>query len=60
MITNKLKACCYACDHSDVETDVDRYEPVYVNNQEVFDERINCLIYCRHAKVCKTYLESEE
>ena len=60
MITNKLKQCCYQCNHSDVDTDVDSSGVVYIRSKEVLEEHIHCTIYCRHAKVCKMYLESED
>ena len=60
MITNKLKQCCYQCDHSDVNVDVDSYGGVYVRGEELLEGRVHCTIYCSHAKVCKAYIESEE
>lgn len=59
MITIKLKQCCYGCKHPDIDVNEDRYDAVYINNIEFVEERTDCTIYCRHAKVCKAYLESE-
>ena len=60
MITNTLKECCYTCNHSDVDTDVNAYSCVCPGKKDLFKEYIQCTIYCRHAKVCKVYIESEE
>lgn len=50
MIKTELKACCYECNYPDIE----------VHTFEVYSEHTDCIVYCAHAKVCKTYLESEE
>ena len=60
MIASKLKKCCCECNCPDLDIDIDRYEAICVNGREIIEERINCIIYCTHAKVCKTYIESEE
>lgn len=50
MIVTELKDCCYECNYPDIEVDT----------LKVYQHLTNCAIYCTHANVCKTYLESEE
>lgn len=58
MIVSKLKPCCYDCMCPDIEVDAeDMYQVVDVYRVDQFTK---CTIYCSHAKVCKTYIESEE
>lgn len=60
MVTNKLKECCYKCNYPDIDTDTNSSRAIYVKGEMLFDSCTDCVIYCTHAKVCKTYLESEE
>lgn len=60
MIASKLKKCCYECNYPDLDIDIDRYYALCANGSESVEECISCTIYCTHAKVCKTYLESED
>ena len=58
MIISKLKPCCYECKYPDV--DVDSQDMYTVVDLHKVDAVTQCTIYCAHAKVCKTYIESEE
>ncbi len=60
MITNKLKECCYKCNNPDIDVNSSSSCAIYVKGKLLFDSCTDCIIYCTHAKVCKTYLESED
>ena len=60
MIIIKLKNCCYECNCPDVDIDINYMSAIICGRKEIFESRTDCKIYCKHDKVCKAYLESEE
>lgn len=55
MLEIQFKECCRKCKHVDVES-VDTILCSAMNRKPETRTRI----FCRHAVVCKTYLESDE